>query len=234
MERWRVRTISPPKPASWCCVPAAAPSTPPSPRTLPSRSWPGTAAGSAAMPSGSSGTRSAVRPSRSTAADAPAAPPPSKGRTPSATSRCPNEAPGPSPCPAQSTRGGKRIERFGRLDWTFLLAPAIDLASGFPVSGGWLEAVERSTRSSARTATGPRSIDRMTRPRRAGADRSAAGAGEDLAGALRRGPGRSLSRFDRPLVRRLLRTLVVCPSRPMTSRPTPRTGAFRSRSTTAG
>lgn len=39
---------------------------------------------------------------------------------------------------------GQAHQRFGRLDWTFLLAPAIDLASGFPVSRGWLDAVERS------------------------------------------------------------------------------------------
>jgi gamma-glutamyltranspeptidase / glutathione hydrolase len=39
---------------------------------------------------------------------------------------------------------GEAHRRFGRLDWTFLLAPAIDLASGFPASPGWLDAVERS------------------------------------------------------------------------------------------
>ena len=39
---------------------------------------------------------------------------------------------------------GEAHSRFGRLDWTFLLAPAIDLASGFPASHGWLDAIERS------------------------------------------------------------------------------------------
>lgn len=34
--------------------------------------------------------------------------------------------------------------RFGRLDWTFLLAPAIDLAAGFPASEGWIGAIERA------------------------------------------------------------------------------------------
>ena len=41
---------------------------------------------------------------------------------------------------------GEAHRRFGRLDWSFLLAPAIDLASGFPASPGWTEAIERSTR----------------------------------------------------------------------------------------
>ena len=39
---------------------------------------------------------------------------------------------------------GEAHNRFGRLDWSFLLAPAIDLASGFPASQGWLDAIERS------------------------------------------------------------------------------------------
>ncbi len=39
---------------------------------------------------------------------------------------------------------GEAHRRFGRLDWAFLLAPAIDLAAGFPASVGWLEAIERS------------------------------------------------------------------------------------------
>ncbi len=40
---------------------------------------------------------------------------------------------------------GEAHRRFGRLDWRFLLAPAIDLAAGFPASPGWLDAIERST-----------------------------------------------------------------------------------------
>jgi len=40
---------------------------------------------------------------------------------------------------------GKAHERFGRLDWATLLAPAIDLAGGFLASPGWLGAVERGT-----------------------------------------------------------------------------------------
>ncbi len=39
---------------------------------------------------------------------------------------------------------GEAHGRYGRLDWTFLLAPAIDLAGGFPASDGWIAAVERS------------------------------------------------------------------------------------------
>jgi len=41
---------------------------------------------------------------------------------------------------------GEAHRRFGRLDWGFLIAPAIDLASGFPASQGWLDAIERSAR----------------------------------------------------------------------------------------
>ncbi len=39
---------------------------------------------------------------------------------------------------------GEAHRRFGRLDWRFLLTPAIELASGFPASVGWLDAIERS------------------------------------------------------------------------------------------
>ncbi len=39
---------------------------------------------------------------------------------------------------------GEAHRRYGRLDWSFLLTPAIDLASGFPASQGWLDAVEHS------------------------------------------------------------------------------------------
>ena len=39
---------------------------------------------------------------------------------------------------------GAAHRRFGRLDWRFLLTPAIDLASGFPASSGWIDAIERS------------------------------------------------------------------------------------------
>ena len=39
---------------------------------------------------------------------------------------------------------GEAHRRFGRLDWSFLIAPSIDLASGFPASQGWLDATERS------------------------------------------------------------------------------------------
>jgi gamma-glutamyltranspeptidase len=40
---------------------------------------------------------------------------------------------------------GEAHARFGRLDWSFLLAPAIDLASGFPAPQSWLDAVARSS-----------------------------------------------------------------------------------------
>ncbi len=187
MERWPVRITSPHKPASWCCAPAAAPSMPPSPRTPPSRSWPDTAAGSAAMPSGSSGTRSMVRPSRSTAADALAVPPPSKRHAPSATSRCPNEAPGPSPCPARSTHGVRRTSASGgstgRSCWR---RPSIS-PPGSRSPQSWLEAVERSALVFGDDGDWA-SVYRPEVPTVEGRpDRSAAGAGEDLAGALRRG-----------------------------------------------
>jgi gamma-glutamyltranspeptidase len=38
---------------------------------------------------------------------------------------------------------GDAHRRFGRLDWADLLAPAIDLAAGFPATPGWCAAVER-------------------------------------------------------------------------------------------
>jgi gamma-glutamyltranspeptidase/glutathione hydrolase len=41
---------------------------------------------------------------------------------------------------------GEAHRRFGRLDWTDLLAPGLELASGFPASPGWLGAIERSAR----------------------------------------------------------------------------------------
>ncbi len=40
---------------------------------------------------------------------------------------------------------GDAHARFGRLRWAELLAPAIELAEGFPASPGWSAAVERST-----------------------------------------------------------------------------------------
>src|SRR6187549_2473646 len=39
---------------------------------------------------------------------------------------------------------GEAHARFGRLPWPDLLAPAIELASGFPASPGWVAAVERA------------------------------------------------------------------------------------------
>lgn len=39
---------------------------------------------------------------------------------------------------------GEAHARFGRLAWDALLAPAIELATGFPASPGWVDAVERA------------------------------------------------------------------------------------------
>lgn len=39
---------------------------------------------------------------------------------------------------------GEAHARFGRLAWGDLLAPAVELADGFPASRGWVDAVERS------------------------------------------------------------------------------------------
>lgn len=62
---------------------------------------------------------------------------------------------------------GAAHRRFGRLDWRFLLAPAVDLAAGFPASAGWIDAVERSARVfgiRGDWARVYRPADRATRP----------------------------------------------------------------------
>ena len=41
---------------------------------------------------------------------------------------------------------GDAHARFGRLAWADLLAPAIDLADGFPATDGWVTSIERSAR----------------------------------------------------------------------------------------
>jgi len=58
--------------------------------------------------------------------------------------RMPERGPWSITVPGAVDSWGEAHRRFGRLDWTFLLAPAIDLASGFPASPGWLDAVERA------------------------------------------------------------------------------------------
>ena len=58
--------------------------------------------------------------------------------------RMPERGPWSITVPGAVDSWGEAHRRYGRLDWTFLLAPAIDLASGFPATSGWLAAVERS------------------------------------------------------------------------------------------
>jgi gamma-glutamyltranspeptidase/glutathione hydrolase len=62
---------------------------------------------------------------------------------------------------------GEAHKRFGRLDWTFLLTPAIELAGGFPASQGWIDAIDRSARvfgDDGDWATVYRPDDRARRP----------------------------------------------------------------------
>ena len=58
--------------------------------------------------------------------------------------RMPERGPWSVTVPGGVDSWGEAHRRFGRLDWSTLLAPAVDLASGFPASPGWLEAVKRS------------------------------------------------------------------------------------------
>ena len=48
--------------------------------------------------------------------------------------------------PGATRSWGDAHERFGRLPWADLLAPAIDLADGFPATDGWVTSIERSAR----------------------------------------------------------------------------------------
>ena len=63
---------------------------------------------------------------------------------------------------------GEAHRRYGRLDWSVLLAPAIELASGFPASPGWLEAIERSARTHGVEGDWARSYRPPGRARRPG------------------------------------------------------------------
>ncbi len=56
----------------------------------------------------------------------------------------PHDGPWSVTVPGAVRSWGDAHARFGRLPWADLLAPAIELASGFPASPGWVGAVERA------------------------------------------------------------------------------------------
>ena len=71
------------------------------------------------------------------------------GATPDAAaaaglSRMPERGPWSVTVPGAVDSWGEAHRRFGRLAWADLLAPAIELADGFPASAGWVGAVERA------------------------------------------------------------------------------------------
>lgn len=59
--------------------------------------------------------------------------------------RMPERGPWSVTVPGAIHSWGEAHRRFGRLEWAVLLAPAIDLAAGFPASPGWLGAIEHSS-----------------------------------------------------------------------------------------
>ncbi len=82
--------------------------------------------------------------------------------------RMPERGPWSVTVPGAVDSWGEAHRRFGRLDWTFLLAPAIDLAAGFPASAGWLEAVERASAVFGSGGDWASVYRPQDRPRRAG------------------------------------------------------------------
>ncbi len=71
------------------------------------------------------------------------------GATPAAAAaagltQMPERGPWSVTVPGAVDSWGRAHERFGRLAWADLLAPAIELAAGFPASPGWIGAVERA------------------------------------------------------------------------------------------
>jgi gamma-glutamyltranspeptidase / glutathione hydrolase len=63
---------------------------------------------------------------------------------------------------------GDAHARFGRLAWADLLAPAIDLADGFPATDGWSGSVERSARVFGANGDWARTFRQAGRPWRVG------------------------------------------------------------------
>ena len=102
---------------------------------------------------------------------------------------CPVRGPWTVTVPGAVRSWGDAHARFGRLAWTDLLAPAIELAEGFPASWAWQAAVERSAADlRARLRLGPG----LSAPRSALADRRDRGhprACHDAAADRRRGSG---------------------------------------------
>ena len=100
---------------------------------------------------------------------------------------------------------GDAHARFGRLPWADLLAPAIELAEGFPASPGWSAAVERSAAIFGVGSDWARVFRAAGRPvarRRTGRHH---GPGGHAAEAGRRGPGRGLHGIGRRRERALPR-----------------------------
>ena len=58
--------------------------------------------------------------------------------------RMPERGPWSVTVPGAVDSWGEAHRRFGRLAWADLLAPAIELADGFPASAGWIGAMERA------------------------------------------------------------------------------------------
>ncbi len=63
---------------------------------------------------------------------------------------------------------GVAHRRFGRLAWAEILAPAVELADGFPASDGWVAAVERGAAAFGATSDWARSYRPHGRPWRPG------------------------------------------------------------------
>ena len=126
------------------CAPAARPWTRRSRRT-PRSPWSrGTPAAWAGTRSGSSATPRRVRWPRSTAAAGRPPAPRLESAAAAGLTQMPERGPWTVTVPGAVDSWREAHDRFGRLPWADLLAPAIELADGFPASAGWVGAVERA------------------------------------------------------------------------------------------
>ena len=117
--------------------------------------------------------------------------------------------------------------------WPNLLAPAIDLADGFPASDGWASSIERSASLFGERGDWAQTFRPLGRPWKVGEVVRLPNLAQTPAHAGRRGPGSGLHRpsrapgFRLPGVGRALRC------GPATSPPTPQHGRSQSASTIA-